>query len=732
VVACVAVAGAALAVGVLETGASAGGVVRVPEANVPGDSVNGDRSRFVHGSAPPVPPDIQLSTSSAGCRSTSLTGQVAPTGWFLVLTESPSARSVDWAIDSEPLGSSAVAPFVPVGAGGAIPVPQLPAGTHQVTATVRDASGRSADVAASLVVGDPGGDDPGGGDPGGGDPAGGDPAGGATDGELLVGAVGQAPTVIADWSVLGGTVMFTRSGEGRDHMTLDGRSIDPAAAVDLDSRPPGRHVLARVHADSGTTIVSRTFVTTGGRAEPSECEHVDVTAFGAIADDRIDDTAAVVATIEVAMASRATVRFPAGTFDVPKLENVVLERELRVVGAPGTVLDAHRPTEKYVMFDVRANLTVSAVEFRNAGKVFALDKLDRRLDRFVIDSCVFEHVYAPAHVADPPDHKIDTIKLTRNSVTHATKGFQLPLRHVGHARVSENTINDVGSVGIRIGSDRDESFAMQQDIDIRRNSIVHVTGDSDANGIKIMGVGAVIVDNTVEDVASSDSTDSEGIYTKGSGHLISANHLIDAGRTQAQITVKSDSTTVSDNTIVTVDADTNGIRVEGSNVTISGNRITGGLADSVGITTKLVEGFGGIVIDRNEISDTDGIAMSVGGDGPVIITNNRLGDIRGNSAVRVLASRADTTAVTVADNTVSGLSSGSGVAFRFEVRDGRRLSSLSIHGNTVRGAAHAVVFRTEPGGQISDVVLAGNAWAYLSSAAVLGDDEVKQLTTTPT
>lgn len=48
--------------------------------------------------------------------------------------------------------------------------------------------------------------------------------------------------------------------------------------------------------------------------------------------------------------------------------------------------------------------------------------------------------------------------------------------------------------------------------------------------------------NDVRDVTSADGTDSQRIYTKGHGHLIAGNRLHGAWRTQAQITVKSDST----------------------------------------------------------------------------------------------------------------------------------------------------------------------------------------------
>lgn len=172
-------------------------------------------------------------------------------------------------------------------------------------------------------------------------------------------------------------------------------------------------------------------------------------------------------------------------------------------------------------------------------------------------------MYSPAHVTDAPPQVVDHIALADNTVERAVKGFYLPLTSIGHARVSNNKLTDVGDAAIRLGSDNDASFPTQRDIDVRDNAVRHVTGESDANGIKVLGVDGMIVGNEVEDVASEDGTDSEGIYTKGHGHLIAGNHLRDAGRTQAQITVKSDSTTVADNVIVTEEAETNGIRVEG-------------------------------------------------------------------------------------------------------------------------------------------------------------------------
>lgn len=61
------------------------------------------------------------------------------------------------------------------------------------------------------------------------------------------------------------------------------------------------------------------------------------------------------------------------------------------------------------------------------------------------------------------------------------------MRSIGDARVSGNTLTYVGDAAIRLGSDNDDSFRTQRDIDVRDNVICDVTGESDANGIKVLG-----------------------------------------------------------------------------------------------------------------------------------------------------------------------------------------------------------------------------------------------------
>jgi polygalacturonase len=651
-------------------------------------------------------PDVQVSPYPEACRPTSLAGQRIDGVSYLTLTNGDDVASVEWAVDDVLIGASDTPPFVPRDSSGAVvplPVGLLP-GTHEVTARTADATGKvtvrfgmftttsdpsaAPDAAAGVVVSTPAG----------------------------VGA-------LSPWQVLRGVVTLDAPAEWGT-LTLDGWPYVRRTAIDLDALAPGRHVV-----DGERTLSPTTFVSTGGREVPAGCGVVDVTDYGARGDGVTDDSAALVAALDVAMGSGADLRLPTGTYAVPTIKNVRIERDVRITGDAGAVLDAGRPREKYTMFSVGASVRFEGITVRNAGKVFALDGLTRTIDRFVVDRSVFEHVWSPAHVSAAPDQLVRMLELRDNRATDAVKGFYLPLTLIEHARVSGNTVTDVGDAAIRIGSDRDESFGAQRDIDVRENVVRRVTGESDANGIKVLGVDGVITANEVRDVASDDGTDSEGIYTKGYGHLISDNLLVDAGRTQAQITVKSDSTTIANNTIVTEAAQTNGIRIEGSDVVVTDNRIVGGLTDSVGITTKLTDGVGGYRFERNLFTDTDGTAISVGGQGPIVIRANEFADVRGSTAVRIRATRADTTDVLVEKNTVASMGDPSATAFVLESRAGRTLSSVRIDDNTVSDAATAVAFDVEPDARIVDVDLRRNSFFALRGEDIRGEDEVERLVT---
>ena len=139
------------------------------------------------------------------------------------------------------------------------------------------------------------------------------------------------------------------------------------------------------------------------------------------------------------------------------------------------------------MFNVDANVSFTGIGVRNVGKLFSFDQVGRRIDRFTIERPSFTDVYSPAHAGEPPPQPVGAIRITDNTVERAVKGFYLPLTLIGHALVQDNMIDGVGDAAIRLGSDTDASFSTQRNIDVRKNMIRHVTGASDANGIKVMG-----------------------------------------------------------------------------------------------------------------------------------------------------------------------------------------------------------------------------------------------------
>ncbi len=392
------------------------------------------------------------------------------------------------------------------------------------------------------------------------------------------------------------------------------------------------------------------------------------------------------------------------------------------------MLDAGRPQEKYAVFEVDASISLRGVTIVNAGRVLAFDNMSRRVERIAVADSTFRQVYSPAHLTEPPQQPVDLIEFSNNTISDSTKGIFLPLRLIHHARVSGNSIDAVTDAAIRLGSDFDDSFGTQRDIDVRDNTVHDIGGESDANGIKILGVDALIINNRIENIRSDDDTDSEGIYTKGFGHVISGNVLVDAGRTQAQINVKSDATLVSHNVITTVEAATNGIRLEGSDITVAYNEITGGDADSIAISTKLVEGFDGYVIEFNSISDSAGIGMSVGGEGRIVIRDNTLTNLGGISAIELRATRANVLSAEIEGNVITHMPGEASRAIFIESREGHDVSQLRIASNKVSDADHAVRFERKRDSTITSVELSECDFDTRLEP-IVNDHQVEQMTT---
>jgi hypothetical protein len=85
--------------------------------------------------------------------------------------------------------------------------------------------------------------------------------------------------------------------------------------------------------------------------------------------------------------------------------------------------------------------------------------------------------------------------------------------------------------------------------------------------------------------------------------------------------------------------------------------------------------------------------------------------VRGETAVSVRATRADTTDIQVCGNVFASMPAASSRALYLEARTGRTLSIVRIEGNFVTDVAFGVVFSVDTDALIRDVVASGNTWA---------------------
>lgn len=85
--------------------------------------------------------------------------------------------------------------------------------------------------------------------------------------------------------------------------------------------------------------------------------------------------------------------------------------------------------------------------------------------------------------------------------------------------------------------------------------------------------------------------------------------------------------------------------------------------------------------------------------------------MRGETAVSVRATRADTTDIQVSGNVFASTPAASSRALYLEARTGRTLSIVRIDGNSATDVAFGVVFRVDTDAVIRYVVASGNTWA---------------------
>lgn len=482
-------------------------------------------------------------------------------------------------------------------------------------------------------------------------------------------------------------------------------------------------------ADDAPTTTLRPGSTTGAARPTTTTGPVvpvfDVRDHGARGDGTTDDSAAVIATIAAALdasrrlnegadpttaATAPTVVFPPGRYPVPTLADYILDAPVALRGTPGAIVDGGAGRGPTTMFRCRSAIDVEGLELLAGGIWLDISGLPHDVALLRVAGCTFREARGPVDAwpgGGPVPHGPDLLVIEDNVVEgnasrdpeQVTFGFGLQVQRWGEAVVRGNLVSGVYQHGLRIGHQEVENgrpYADRAGLTCTGNSVLGVWGSDKANGIIVGANGVSITGNALENVTSGrderrGSDDTEGIYVKGDDITVSDNGLVDAGRTQAQITVKGSHAFIEGNRIEVRVAETGGIRVEDLHTEIRGNEIIG-----------IRPGQDAISIQDDERDDTIVVADNVirGGRPKHAIYVGRRAHVQitGNQVIDAPAERA---------------------AIHVQTLDRGTVADVTASGNRVAGAGGSdgvVVTARDPGGRVEVVRVVDNEFAEVGRA----------------
>lgn len=494
-----------------------------------------------------------------------------------------------------------------------------------------------------------------------------------------------------------------------------------------------------------TTSLSPTSIPTSASTStlPPEPEpdpdHFDLADFGARggdADDSAALAAALAATIERSRvlnrsdgAERfATLTIPSGAWRCPTLDTVTVDAPIALRGAAGAELDATGRDRDEPLLRCTSSIDAEAVGFRRGARWFDFSDITADFGLLRLVGCTFTEAGAPAYAwkRGALEHGPDRLVVDRNRVhggdgpiDRRGSGFYLAFHRWGSASVSDNTITGVRSQGIRIGDmDREggRPYADRPGLVCTGNEVSDVLGTDRAYGIIAQGSHMVIADNQVSDVASGDggpigASDTEGIYVKGHDIEIRGNRLVDAGRSQGQITVKSDATLVVDNhvTFETSRAGS-GIRMEGVGGEVRGNTIENPPPrwDTISIQAEPTDDTI-VIADNRIVGGAPRRAIVVDRRAEARITGNHLDGLDSTGPLVLVRTfdDGDTREVVVEGNRITGSPRAPAVAITAR---GGAIDHVTITGNELVDVARALDVAAYRGGRIDAVVIRDNSY----------------------
>lgn len=259
----------------------------------------------------------------------------------------------------------------------------------------------------------------------------------------------------------------------------------------------------------------------------------NVRAHGAIGDGVVDDTTAVIAAIDAAVAG-GTVYFPPGTYELTTWPAAGKNpaKKLRFLGTDYSVVKGPVTTD---FLDCRDDLTMDRMSFEDWDSVVKCEGLTGTIDKIHITDCFSDGHFNFFNWGAPVDASvIDSITITGCKLINAAHfhifvaGSGTSVGQFNQCIISNNTITG-GRRGIHVGNNvgSGKTQTTWKRILINGNSVSGQTSAvTDTAGIILYGENVVVSDNHVSDVTGG-NTEHWGIYTKARNTTITGNTITD-------------------------------------------------------------------------------------------------------------------------------------------------------------------------------------------------------------
>lgn len=370
-----------------------------------------------------------------------------------------------------------------------------------------------------------------------------------------------------------------------------------------------------------------------GRTALGAAEAVHVASLGlsyatTITADGVTDVSTALGVLVSGLPSGSVLQLGPGDYYVPGLRSVSINGDITIRGVPGKTRllgDGSLASNLYgptgaasdVMFELSpgASLHITNVIVEDAGVLIGLESLtnvgdiDIRQCAFINSGGIAMMLDASntflANMDDPDARDFGAFRLIDNNIVGCELGVLLAaLGGWGSFIAHGNVFDDVGmsaiwlgSEGVVSGSDARDPHVyqpLQSGVHIYGNTIRRIrrtlyassTADEAVNGIAVWGQGVLIHDNYIEDVdLTTKWDDCEGIYVKARYFSIHNNTLINAGGSEASITVKGGCWDAS----TTLDASMNGLTLPQATIAVASTTGFPGTVNEGGEMRALIE-----------------------------------------------------------------------------------------------------------------------------------------------